>query len=841
MTKRSRLQVRIAYLIAMWQSAIEPKRTVQEPEELLQARISASVFLSFIGVILLLFIVRLPASITHTSELITRVGLLLLLGIAYYLSRRGYSRLAHRLSALLATISLLVLAGDTEGWMKLHILSYLSVIVLYSGVFLASYEVVFLFLVQTSGILLLALLSNEITFQMIINGPLSFNFTLLISTLLIKYHHDLLEKNRLERLIATQTRYKSLFEQSNDAVLILDLNGNHLDSNERATEMVGYSFEEFKALGFQDIWVDVIECHRRLQALLAGEQILPYEQLLLHKNGKAITVEVNIELVHDSDGSPSYVQCVIRDISKRKRTEQELRILTLAVEQSNAMIVITNNLGEIEYVNPKFSANTGYAFEEVLGQNPYLVQTGLMPPDYYVKLWSTITSGDDWHGEILNKKKNGDLYWESAMISPILDEKGIITHFVAIKEDITANKQAEQLLRARLQLSEFALTHSIDELIQKTLDEAERLTNSNIGFFHFLNIDQETLTLQSWSTNTLANMCTVEAKGHHYPIREAGVWVDCIYQRKPVIHNDYASLSHQKGMPAGHATVVRELVVPIIRNNLIVAILGIGNKDTEYDNTDIEIVYQLANMAWDIIARKRTEIELLRSEEVIALKDRFVSTVSHEFRTPLAIMQTSSDLLSLHFDRLTPERREEILNQIGEQIVHLNEMVSGVLSLGRAQSGKIEFNPTQIELASFCQSIFEQMQLADQAQHQFIFTNRIADQNIVADFKLLKHVLINLLSNALKYSSDGTQVVLELDYSDENVTIEVRDEGFGISEEDQLHLFEPFHRAKNIDHIEGTGLGLSIVKEYIDLHGGRVEVVSEVDRGSKFKIILPIR
>ena len=115
-------------------------------------------------------------------------------------------------------------------------------------------------------------------------------------------------------------------------------------------------------------------------------------------------------------------------------------------------------------------------------------------------------------------------------------------------------------------------------------------------FFHFFDEDQQNLTLQAWSTNTLENMCTAQGKGVHYPIEQAGVWADCVYQRKSVIHNDYASLLNRKGMPEGHASVIRELIVPVIRDERVMAIIGVGNKSEDYAETDVRVVFELEEM-----------------------------------------------------------------------------------------------------------------------------------------------------------------------------------------------------------------------------------------------------
>ncbi|MBL7192247.1 GAF domain-containing protein, partial [bacterium] len=173
-----------------------------------------------------------------------------------------------------------------------------------------------------------------------------------------------------------------------------------------------------------------------------------------------------------------------------------------------------------------------------------------------------------------------------------------------------ARKRAENISQARLRLLEFAISHSMDELLTASLDEIEAMTGSVIGFYHFLEPDQKTLISQNWSTNTLKNMCTAKGKGSHYDIEQAGVWVDCISEGRPVIHNDYTSLPHRKGMPDGHAQVIRELVVPIFRGNLIKAIIGVGNKSIDYTENDIEIVSQLGDLSFDIVERKLIAKEL---------------------------------------------------------------------------------------------------------------------------------------------------------------------------------------------------------------------------------------
>ena len=181
--------------------------------------------------------------------------------------------------------------------------------------------------------------------------------------------------------------------------------------------------------------------------------------------------------------------------------------------------------------------------------------------------------------------------------------------------DITERKRLESIIKTRNLILELSYHCSLDELLQKTLDEVEILSKSKISFLHFVEEDQVTLSLQTWSTNTLQKICSAEGKGQHYPVDKAGVWADCVASRSVLIHNDYLSLPHRKGLPVGHAPVIRELVAPIFRNEKIVAILGVGNKESNYDQADVQSISEIADIVWDIAELKKGEEELKKSNE----------------------------------------------------------------------------------------------------------------------------------------------------------------------------------------------------------------------------------
>ncbi len=198
--------------------------------------------------------------------------------------------------------------------------------------------------------------------------------------------------------------------------------------------------------------------------------------------------------------------------------------------------------------------------------------------------------------------------------SPIRNRQGSITGAVLVFRDVTREHTANLLTQKRLELYDYAASHSLDELMTKVLDDAEVFVDSSIGFFHFVEKDQKTLSLQRWSTRSLQELCHMPGNKMHYSIDQAGVWVEAARKKKPVIHNDYESLPGRKGLPEGHARVMREIVVPVIRDNKVVAIMGVGNKPVDYDEKDMEVISFFADVTWDLVEQKRTEEALQNSE-----------------------------------------------------------------------------------------------------------------------------------------------------------------------------------------------------------------------------------
>ncbi len=305
---------------------------------------------------------------------------------------------------------------------------------------------------------------------------------------------------------------------------------------------------------------------------------------------------------------------LFRQLEQEKQEHRQNRELLGAVFATTPdLFALKDRQLKFQFTNPAFCHFLGRTQEEIVGKS----DNDLFPHEeaevYQQGDRKVITSGHQESGDFLITGKSGKR-WLHVTKTPVRNAEGTITGLLSSVSDISARKRDETIMAARLNLLRTAESHSLAELLQATLAECESITGSQVGFYHFLDADQTTLSLQAWSTNTLATMCTAEGSGLHYPVSQAGVWVDCIKKRTPVIHNDYASLPHRKGFPQGHAPIIRELVVPVMRGEVIVAILGVGNKPTNYDDRDVEAVNFLADLAWDIAERKRAE-EALRASE----------------------------------------------------------------------------------------------------------------------------------------------------------------------------------------------------------------------------------
>ncbi len=557
-------------------------------------------------------------------------------------------------------------------------------------------------------------------------------------------------------------------------------------------------------------------------------------------------------LLDASDRARATLLSVLED---ERRIERDLRQseerFALAFRTSPYAIVITRVAdGSFVDVNDGFTAMTGYTREEALHSSTMALGIWADPADRN-RVLAALRRGDTVRGrEYRFRRKDGRIVL--GLFSAHVIELGGETCVLSSVNDITARKRAEDMLRTRVRLLEHAIERSLGELLQETLDEAERLTDSSIGFYHFVEADERTISLQAWSTRTRLEYCTAEGEGRHYPIEDAGVWADSVRLRKPIVHNDYASLPERRGMPDGHAELVRELVVPIVRAGKVVAILGVGNKPTRYADEDVEAITHLADIAWEIADRKRAEERQADLQEQLnhALKmetiGRLAGGVAHDYNNMLQVILGTCDLLDGAVQR--GSNAAEHLGRIRRAAERGWALTQRLLAFSRRQPVQVRVLDVNAAIRSVSDMLIEVI-----GEHIALDLN-LTDEpaRTKADPSQVEQALTNLLVNARDAMPDGGKVTIEtrvvtLDeaYARQHayvtpgryVMLAVSDTGIGMSDAVRRRIFEPFFTTKPTG--QGTGLGLASVYGMAKQLGGSVEVESEPGKGSTFSIYLP--
>ena len=304
--------------------------------------------------------------------------------------------------------------------------------------------------------------------------------------------HDITDpKLAHEKLRQSEEKFRSLVANIPAVIWSSDVHGQTHYISPSAEPVFGFTSEEMCEKG-AELWFERIcpsDSSRIVEAfhqLFSEGRPFDVEYRVQRRDGQWIWVHDRAYRTYERDG----VRCadgVISDITERKLTEERLRKLSLVVEQSPVSVVITDVRGNIEYVNPKFSQLTGYTPEEAIGQNPRLLKSGMQADAVYRELWETVLSGGEWRGEFANRKKNGEIYWESASIVPIRDSAGTITHLLAVKEDISERKRAEEELR----LAQFSLEHASDAV--SWMNPQGRIVYANLAACRSLERSREEL------------------------------------------------------------------------------------------------------------------------------------------------------------------------------------------------------------------------------------------------------------------------------------------------------------------------------------------------------------
>jgi PAS domain S-box-containing protein len=722
-----------------------------------------------------------------------------------------------------------------------------------------------------------------------------------------------------------------------EGVILTDAKGKITTVNPVARDMIGWGGTEASSGWINEVLVIKDETTGEriedpvLRTLASAQPVkVSGNAVLVNRLGKNVSVACSASPIRNKNtGDVMGAILVFWDVTERKEREKRLRYLSTAVEQSPACVVITNKEGNIEYVNPKFVKLTGYSFEEAVGQNPKILKSGKQNEKVYAKLWETIISGGEWRGEFLNKKKNGELYWESASISAIRDNVGNITHFVAVKEDITDRKRFEyelkkahdevrQILkkapfgvmlidkeRTILWLNDTALdliqSDSVDDVIGEKceqyfcsgtedgcpalntggLDNEETAIRSLDGreipilrTVREIEIQGEKVLLETFTEiselkNAQQRIKDSEAKYRTLVENMPGIVYRCVNDSEWTMLFMSDEIQRLTGYPGSDfinnaertfAGIIHEEDRASTKKEIDQAFSSGELYDVEYrivcaDGRTVwvkdkgrGIFNEKGKIGWldgvivDITIQKKAEEEL---EETVAMQTEFTSTVSHELRTPLTTIKAGvSIVLDGIAGKLNPEQKD-FLETVSRNVDRLGRLINDVLDFQRLKSGKEKFVMEPGDINKVVEENYKDMQ-AEAADRGLNFSVVLGKDipEIMFDKDAITRVLVNLLSNAFKFTEKGKVVISTAAKPEENVVeVSISDTGCGIKESEIYKLFDEYVQLdKGKDRKPGgTGLGLAICRKLIMAHGGRIWAESEYGKGSRFSFILPIQ
>ena len=480
-----------------------------------------------------------------------------------------------------------------------------------------------------------------------------------------------------------------------------------------------------------------------------------------------------------------------------------------ALDVSN-IVAITDEKGIIQQVNENFCRISKYTKDELIGQDHRIISSGYHSKEFIRNLWVTIASGNIWKGEIKNKAKDGTFYWVDTTIVPFLDEHGKPFKYLAIRSDITERKRGIDELKASEEkyrdIYENTMVPMIttDMRLLKTINVNEvcsqlfgyKSTTDFLNTYdpsaHFINLEERKKNLETLAEKGEIRNRVIEMKkldGTHF-------WADL-----------YIKLNADKSL-------AQALIIDISKQIHSQEILEAKVKERTLELTE----------------------SIRREKELGEMKSRFVYMASHEFRTPLSIILLNASLIGMANEPEAAEERLKAVGQISSSVKNLTGILDDFLSHEMLTKGIIQPDSTVFNLPEFLRNVGEEMAGMANEKNQQIKYYHYGKEIIEQSQKILKNIILNLLSNAIKYSPREKEIQIISSVADNRVSITVKDNGIGISEQDQKKLFTEFFRARNTENIKGTGLGLSIVKKYVELLEGNISVISKPGEGTAFTI-----
>lgn len=620
------------------------------------------------------------------------------------------------------------------------------------------------------------------------------------------------------------TRYRLLFENNPLPMWIFDLETlRFLEVNDAAVEKYGYSREEFLTLTAVDI--------RPTEDIAVFlEHLKKHNGLILNtegwhhrlKNGTIIDVEVTSHVFTQNDQKRVFV--VVRDITRRRQAERELQASQVRfrslIENAPDGITLLNADGFLEYASPSTQWILGYSAEELIGKNP----AWFTHPEDLPSLLGLLTELIQKPGSCITAKyrmlhKNGSWCMIESRITNLLAEP-YVNALVFNYRDITEQTMSELALRESEDRYRTLAEAAQDAIF--VFDREDRIQYVNSYAAGLINRSTEELIAQprtllfpgKLGSDLSASICGIFESGETV-VTEGEVQ----YQEKSA----WLSIHY----------------VPIFdTDRKVQSVLGIARNITERKNMEQALEVERSLLAQRV--EERTA-ELKRANRA---KDEFLANMSHELRTPLnGILAFSEALLDQTRGPLN-ERQLKALNNIDASGRHLLELINDILDLSKIEAGKLTLQMDPVQVDDICQSSLTIIkEMASKKQLNVAYHSNMHDVSAMADPRRLKQILVNLLSNAVKFTPPGGEVLLDVDADPEKETIRfsVKDNGIGISLENQKLLFQPFFQIDSslTRQQEGTGLGLVLLHRLVELHGGSVSLESHPGIGSQFTIMLP--
>ncbi len=649
-----------------------------------------------------------------------------------------------------------------------------------------------------------------------------------------KTERELLGLNQsLERRVAERTaalttseaQFRALVEHAPEAIVVFDGNtGRFLFGNDHACTLYGVSVEKLAELTPADVSPEFQpngRSSRELarakmdEALAGGTPVFEW----IHQRPDGAPIPTEVRLLRLPAEGRNLIRASIIDNSGRKRAERALRESEekfRALFEGSSHGVVLHDENRILEVNPAAVRIMGcQSPQELVGKHPSETSPPFQPngessPTLVHKYIQECLTQGSARFEWMSRNPHGeDVPLEVALTRIQWSGRQVIQ---ALVTDIRERKQAEDELRtseARLRESEArfrAAFHSSPIVTAISRASDAKFVLANDAFLTWSGYDRDevlgrtAIELGIWENAT-------ERQRFWDEVRAAG----SVRARECVLRNR------------------RGRVSTMLASGVVIAFNGEDH---------------LLAMMLDINQRKQAEAELYRAlareMELSHLKSNFVSMVSHEFRTPLGIIQSSAELLRDFYQKMQPAEREEQLESIARNTCRMADMMEEILVLSRLDAGKLDFQPAAIDLNTFCRRLLDDVLSATNRRcHIELSLGRIPAR-AQADERLLGHIFTNLLNNAVKYSAPGTTVRFGVDQDGPDAVCIIRDEGIGISEEDQQHLFKAFHRGSNVGTRPGTGLGLLLVNRCVELHGGKVHLHSQIGEGTTVTVRLPV-